>query len=177
MSCWQHSGLRQLALGGGPPGTAAQLGTRGSPPTPGLGRFNQNPCLPKEPRGWTPAPLKAQLLHPMFQDLGACGASWVLSQGHKVSEPNRASAATPWTADKSCQGGRLCPRSRGSKAPHLPPCLSCLVSLGHRFGYVSVFLLNHFLEGVGRRMELEMDRNPACLAWDADISLSSFCPQ
>lgn len=82
----------RLPLGGvpileGPPGTAAQLGTRGSPPTPGLGRFNRNTRLPKEPRGWTPAPLKAQLLHPVFQDLGAWGPAGFFHRVIKCQSP------------------------------------------------------------------------------------------
>lgn len=104
---------------------------------------------------------------------------------HRVikCQPNRASAATPWTADKSCQGSGLCPRSADCEALHLPPCPGCRVSLGHRFEYVSVSPLNcpfffffFFLERAKRKKELGMDWNPAYPARNADISLFLLSP-
>lgn len=72
------------------------------------------------------------------------------------------------------------PKVERQQGPTPAPCLGCLISSGHRFGYVCVCvcLLNHiFLEGVGRRNKLGMDRNPAGSAWDADTFFCSFRPQ
>lgn len=96
LSCWHCSGLQQVASGGacpgGPPGTALQVGTRGSPPAQVWAGLARTHACPKSPEAGGLHPWKAQLLYPVFWALGARGASWVLSQGHKASEPNRASA-------------------------------------------------------------------------------------
>lgn len=97
------------------------------------------------------------------------GAGWLLSQGHKVSEPKRASAATPWTTDKRSQGGGLCPRSGGSEAPHLLPW-RC--SFGHGFGCMAMSPSDRIrLERAGRSKEPGIEGFQLAPAWDAEVSL------
>lgn len=71
----------------GPPGTAAQMGTRWSVTSSSRSgeSLTRTRACPKSPEAGGPHPWKAQLLHPVFRALGAHETSWVLSQGHKVS--------------------------------------------------------------------------------------------
>lgn len=133
----------------GLPGTVAQVGTRRSPPAPGLGETGPEHVpaqgarrleahTPGRANSYTPCSRPSVPMRPagFFHRIIKC-------------QPNRASAATPWTVDKSCQGSGLCPRSADCEAPHLPPCPDCRVSLGHRFEYVSVSPLNFLGSLVG----------------------------
>lgn len=131
LACGLGSRPQQPGLGrGARPGGAswhggsdeAGVGTEGHFQPGVWGGFSRHTCLPGESRGRRPAPRGS--------GPAAHGASWVLPQGHKVSEPKRASAATPWTADKRSQGDGLCPRSGDSEAPHLLPPTPSPVSFG-----------------------------------------------
>lgn len=142
LSCWRRPRLRQPGLGSGPvlegpPGTVAQTGMargQGGHAQPGQGGFG--------PVAGGLHPWKAQLLHPVRRGPAAHGASWVLSQGHKVSEPKRASAATPWPADKRSQGdGCAQGRLGDSEAPHLLtplPLRRSLLGMGHELEYLNL---------------------------------------
>lgn len=136
---WAPAGWPQVGCHpGGPPCTASQVGTRGSPPALGLGRFNQNTCLSRALRleACTPGRHNSSTL--CSGPSVPMGPAGFFHRVIKHQSPIGRLWATPWTADKNCQRGGLCPRSGSSEAPHLPPAQGAashadMTSLNHVF--------------------------------------------